>query len=160
MASEEMDIEEYWGLFKDTLPGAESTVEVIYRVLEVLTRQVHEFSNYDERGDHYPELITKRIRNPESWSITLKYWNHTEGESKIVVGVGQIYSIAVYNMLERITDELKRESALRLGWVKETERKLAKLKLNYHITENLLTLWAPTSRSSQISLSPRRNEVG
>ena len=138
MASEEMDIEEYWGLFKDTLPGAESAVEAIYRILEVLTRQVNEFSDYTEREEHYPELITKRSRNPESWSITLKYWSPTSGESVLTTGRDQVYSIAVSKLFQRVIEALKRESDLRLGWVKDTERKLARLNLSYHITENFI----------------------
>ena len=132
---EEQSIEEYWGLFRDTLPGAESTVEAIYRILEILNRQVDAFSYCDDRKDRYPQLTTSRNRNPAGWRITLTYWEHSCEEAVTIISTDQVYSSAVVDLFNRVSVALKREAASRLEWVTRAEEDLAILKKNLHLSE-------------------------
>jgi len=137
---EEQSIEEYWDLFRDSLPGAESSVEAIYRILEIMNRQVDAFSGCDERKERYPQLVTSRTRNLPSWKLTLTYWDHTQDEAVILTSTGQVYSTVVADLFNQVTSALKRETTKRIAWVDDTERELAALKKNLHISEKFCSL--------------------
>lgn len=136
---EEQSIEEYWDLFRDTLPGAESSVEAIYRMLEVLSRQVDTFSEVNDREERYPQLFTTRDRNPSCWKLTLKFWSHTGEEELKIVATGKIYSSVVADLFGRIIKRLKDEASTRLMWVTQTEQELASLKDCYRKSEKFLS---------------------
>jgi hypothetical protein len=131
---EEQSIEEYWGLFRDSLPGAESAVEATYRILEVLNRQVDTFSEID-RKDRYPKLTTERDRNQNWWKLNLTFWSHTSDEWVTLTAMGKIYSRVVADLFSKVSNNLKEESELRLTWVKQSERELAELKDSLRKTE-------------------------
>lgn len=155
---EEQSIEEYWDLFRDSLPGAESSVEAIYRILEILNRQVDAFSGCDERKERYPQLVTSRTRNQPSWKLTLTYWNHTQDESVTITSTGQMYSTVVEDLFKQVIIALKRDIERRAKWVDEAERELAALTKNLYISEkfcNSLGTYTPDQRNLPLGEGPK-----
>jgi hypothetical protein len=133
---EEQSIEEYWGLFRDSLPGAESSIEAIYRIIEVFNRQVDAFSSWDEREGRYSQLIVTRNRTPSNWKLSLTYWDHPSGEAVTVTSTSEVFSTAVSDLFHRLSKVLDKEVSQREGWVETAEVDLATLKKNLHIAEN------------------------
>lgn len=147
---EEQSIEEYWGLFRDSLPGAESSVEATYRILEVLSRQVDFFSERDYRKERYPQLTTKRDRDQACWILELNFWNHTSDEGVTLTAMGKVYSSVVADLFSKVSKNLKEESELRLTWVKQSEQDLAELQDNLRKAEkfcNSLGTYSPEQQN-------------
>ncbi len=136
---EEQSIEEYWNLFRDSLPGAESSVEATYRMLEVLSRQVDEFSDPQEREGRYPQLVVARNRKPSYWKITLSFWSPTSEEVVKAAAVGEIYSTVIAEIFEQVRQKLRKEVNLRSEWVKQSEDELVGYKDNHRKSERFLS---------------------
>jgi len=161
-AKEEQSIEEYWDLFRDTLPGAESSVEAIYRILEVLSRQVDMLSNPDDRKWRYPQLTTKRDREQNCWELTLKFWSPTREDLMIVATTGKVYSSVVADLFSKVSNNLREESNLRLSWVKQTERELADLNDNLRKAERFcssLGSYTPEQKNLPLNLDGSKKAI-
>lgn len=106
-----LDFEEYWRVIRESLPCVESSVEALYRSLEVLWLRYHYFDEEDdplEEDKKRPFLQTRRDCQ-KRWVLVLRFWRPNERLPVEFKSEDASHSKAVANLFQLVAEDFSQD---------------------------------------------------
>lgn len=125
-----LGFEEYWQVIRESLPCVESSVEALYRSLEVLWLRYHYFD--DENDPHEedkkrPFLQTRRDYQ-KRWVLVLRFWRPNERLPVEFTSEDASHSKAVADLFQRVVEDFAQDLQKRRERIDKIELEVKAMK--------------------------------